>query len=219
MTIRMCPSILNADRGNILNEIRRIAPTSDFLHLDVMDGVFVPNTSFTDQECAKIIENSPLLVDCHLMINDPDERAIEYAQMGAHSITFHLEASSQPHMTLQTLGEYGVRRSLAIKPKTEFKGVIPYLDSLDMLLIMTVEPGFGGQTFMMDMLPKIKAARDYFDMHALNIWLEVDGGISIETIRHAFGSGADTFVAGSAVFKDSDPESMVSRIRQAASLK
>ena len=219
MSIRICPSILNANRADIHAEVAKIEQTSDWLHLDVMDGVFVPNVSFTDVECEAIIKNTSLPVDAHLMIANPDDRAVDYAQMGAQSVTFHFEASHSPRQTIESLRQRGVRVGLGIKPATSFLEIVDLIDTLDMLLVMTVEPGFGGQSFMRDMLPKITLAKKYIEENDLSTWLQVDGGISIETISEAFEAGADTFVAGSAVFKASNPSEMVSRIRNAISLR
>jgi ribulose-phosphate 3-epimerase len=215
--IRICPSILNADRNNLISEISRIAKESDLLHLDVMDNIFVPNQTFTLVESQKIIAESELPVDTHLMIADPDEQAHLYAKAGSKSVTFHFEASSNPAATISKIASEGARVGVALKPTTPFHAIAPFLKDIDMLLIMTVEPGFGGQSFMTDMLPKIQEARTEIDAHHFGkIWLQVDGGISLETIALARSAGADTFVAGSAVFKADIPGVMVDQLRALA---
>ena len=215
--IRICPSILNADRSNLGSEISRIAKQSDLLHLDVMDNIFVPNQTFTLAESQKIISESALPVDTHLMIADPDEQAHLYAKAGSKSVTFHFEASSKPAATISRIANEGARVGVALKPTTPFHEIAPFLEDIDMLLIMTVEPGFGGQSFMTDMLPKIQEARIEIDAHHFGkIWLQVDGGISLETIALARSAGADTFVAGSAVFKADIPGVMVDQLRALA---
>ena len=212
----MCPSILNADQSNLADEIDRVTSASDLLHLDVMDNVFVPNKTFTFQESAQIIESSPIPVDAHLMIVDPDERASDYAKVGAASVTFHFEASSNPLQTIERIRSHGARASLAVKPATPFASVSHLLNEIDMLLIMTVEPGFGGQKFMMDMMPKVHEAREWIDQSTRDIWLQVDGGISLETIEIASRAGADAFVAGSAVYKAQSPAEMLHELRKLA---
>ncbi len=215
--IRICPSILNADRSNLGSEISRIAKQSDLLHLDVMDNIFVPNQTFTLAQSQKIIAESALPVDTHLMIADPDEQAHLYAKAGSKSVTFHFEASSKPAATISRIANEGSRVGVALKPTTSFHEIAPLLEDIDMLLIMTVEPGFGGQSFMTDMLPKIQEARTEIDAyHFGKIWLQVDGGISLETIALARSAGADTFVAGSAVFKADIPGVMVDQLRALA---
>ena len=214
--VRMCPSILNADRANLISEIERVASASDFLHLDVMDNIFVPNQTFTLDESIQIITSSPLPVDAHLMIVNPDDEAPEYARAGAESVTFHFEASTQPLATIQKIQEAGARASLAIKPDTSFDLIEPLLNHLDMVLIMTVEPGFGGQSFMSEMMPKLTQARAALDNCDRDIWLQVDGGISLETIVTAAEAGADAFVAGSAVYKAQSPAQMLSALRKLA---
>lgn len=212
----MCPSILNADRSNLHLEIERVKSSSDLLHLDVMDGLFVPNRTFDLKESQKIIRDSPIPVDVHLMIADPDIFAIEYARAGATSVTFHFEASHEPLQTLTKIQESGSRAALAIKPGTDFSEIQPLLDSLDMLLIMTVEPGFGGQGFIAETLPKIVMAREAIDKLSRDIWLQVDGGINELTIEKAATAGADTFVAGSAVYRDAQPSEALMRLRKLA---
>ena len=216
--IRICPSILNADRSNLPHEISKISAQSDLLHLDVMDDIFVPNMTFTLEESRKIIQETPIPVDAHLMISDPDSKAHLYAQAGAASVTFHLEASSNPEATSQLIKSEGARVGIALKPNTHFSELAPLLDFVDMVLIMTVEPGFGGQSFMSEMMPKVSEARAEIDSkHFGKIWLQVDGGISLDTIEEATFAGADTFVAGSAVFKAEKPGDMVELLRAKAS--
>jgi len=218
MAIRICPSILNADHSHLKEEIDRVA-TADLLHLDVMDNIFVPNKTFSLDECKEIISDSKIPVDSHLMIADPDLSAIKYAEMGSASVTFHFEASKDPLGTISQLRSSGVRVGLAIKPKTSFESVAELLAQIDMLLIMTVEPGFGGQSFMADQLPKIeRARRALLELGSAAPWLQVDGGISLETIALAAQAGADTFVAGSAIYKAQSPSEMIAALRTAASL-
>lgn len=215
--IRICPSILNADRQNLPSEIARISQQSDLLHLDVMDNIFVPNFTFTFEESAQIIADCPIPVDSHLMIADPDEQAHLYARAGSRSVTFHYEASSNPLQTISKIADEGARVGVALKPGTPFQKIAEILDRIDMVLIMTVEPGFGGQSFMVDMMEKVKEARAEIDERFFGkIWLQVDGGISLETIALAVQSGADTFVAGSAVFKSENPGGMVDSLRALA---
>ena len=215
--IRICPSILNADRGDLPSEIARISKQSDLLHLDVMDNKFVPNFTFSLEESRKIIAECPIPVDSHLMIADPDESAHLYARAGSKSVTFHLEASSNPLKTISKIKEEGARAGVALKPATPFHEISELMEHLDMVLIMTVEPGFGGQSFMVDMMEKVKQARKEIDSRFLGkIWLQVDGGVSLETIAQAAESGADTFVAGSAVFKSDNPGGMVESLRSLA---
>lgn len=212
--IRITPSILNADFANLGGEIERIANTSDLVHLDVMDDIFVPNFTFDFARASEIISVSKLPVDAHLMVADVDQIAPRYAEAGCASVTIHAEATHDIRSTLQAIRSNGARASLAIKPKTALEPYLQYLDELDMLLIMTVEPGFGGQKFMVDQLPKIALARE--EIGTKEIWLQVDGGISLETIESAALAGADTFVAGSAVFNSPDPEQMVAILREKA---
>ncbi len=218
MEIRICPSILNADHTQLLAEIERVT-SSDLLHLDVMDNIFVPNQTFSLTQCREIIELSPLPVDTHLMIADPDESAILYAKAGSSSVTFHFEASKQPELTIRRLHDAGVRVGIAIKPQTSFEAVAPLLESVDMLLVMTVEPGFGGQKFMEDQLPKIAAARSAISaLYGARPWLQVDGGISLETIGLAARAGADTFVAGSAIYQATNSAELIAQLRMRAQL-
>ena len=216
-SIRICPSILNADRQNLPSEIERIAQASDLLHLDVMDDIFVPNFTFSFDEAISIIRGSSIPVDSHLMIADPDIQAPRYAERGSSSVTFHLEAAADAKSLISNIASYGARVGIAIKPGTPFSAVEPFMSEIDMLLVMTVEPGFGGQKFMSDMMPKVAQARSWISSHQLDdLWLQVDGGISLATISEATLSGADTFVAGSAVFNAPEPAQMVRDIRAAS---
>ena len=212
--IRITPSILNADFAHLGAEIERISFTSDLVHLDVMDDIFVPNFTFDFAHASEIISVSKLPVDAHLMVADVDQIAPKYAEVGCASVTIHAEATTNIRSTLKAIRSNGARASLALKPKTSLEPYLEFLDDLDMLLIMTVEPGFGGQKFMTDQLPKIAQARKEIGVKA--IWLQVDGGISLETIESAAAAGADTFVAGSAVFNSADPAQMVTILREKA---
>jgi len=216
VTIRICPSILNADHSQLNTEIDRVA-TADLLHLDVMDNIFVPNKTFSLDECREIIAHSPIPVDSHLMISNPDVDAVSYAEAGSASVTFHFEASLDPLQTINSIRSNGARVGLAIKPKTRFEAVADLLPELDMLLIMTVEPGFGGQSFMSEQMDKVLEARKAITTLSGSLpWLQVDGGISLETIAIAARAGADTFVAGSAIYKAQNPAEMIAQLRAAA---
>lgn len=214
-TIRITPSILNADQNNLSSEIAKIAKSADLLHLDIMDNKFVPNLTWDFEAASQIIKNSPLPVDAHLMISDPDIQAISYAEIGCASVTIHYEATTKAKQTLAAIRRAGARAAIAIKPNTDFSVLIDLKEYIDMILIMTVEPGFGGQKFMNEMMEKVKSARKFIG--EADIWLQVDGGISVDTIAFARDAGADTFVAGSAVFKAEDPSEMVERLRVIAS--
>lgn len=217
MGIRITPSILNADFSHLDQEIDRIAKVSDLLHLDVMDNVFVPNFTFDFEQAASIIGSSPIPVDAHLMIADVDRLAPAYAHAGSTSVTIHAEASSSISATLRAIKAEGSRAGLALKPGSSIEDYTDYLDDLDMFLIMTVEPGFGGQKFMSSMMEKVARTRSLIGDRA--IWLQVDGGISLETIEIARQAGADTFVAGSAVFNSPDPAEMITQLRALAESK
>ena len=212
--IRIMPSILNADRNDIQGEIGKIAGVSDFIHLDIMDDIFVPNMSWDFEAASKIIRDTPIGIDAHLMVVDVDRIAIEYADAGAASVTIHAEASLSISATLKALRKRGVRSGLAIKPATEIEMYTDFIDDIDMFLIMTVEPGYGGQKFMSEMMEKVGRTRSIIGSRP--IWLQVDGGISMETISIAREAGADTFVAGSAVFNAPDPAEMVKNLRHLA---
>ena len=217
MTIRICPSILNANFDDLPNEIKKIESVSDFLHLDVMDGSFVPRKTFDLEESERLVKGTTLRTDAHLMISNPDLEAPKYGEIGCFSVTFHFEAAKNPQQILRDIRKSGARSSIAVKPGTDIDVIKDFLTDIDMILIMTVEPGAGGQSFMKEMMPKVRRARELID--SSQIWLQVDGGISLETIDIAHSAGADTFVAGSAVFRDPNPSEMVERLRKLASSK
>lgn len=215
--IRITPSILNADFSRLNEEIDRIAGVSDLLHLDVMDDVFVPNFTFDFEAASKIIKESSLPVDAHLMVANVDQIAVQYAEIGCASVTIHAEATENIPATLKNIRAAGSRSSLGIKPNTSIEDYRDCVDLVDMFLIMTVEPGFGGQKFMENMMDKVKQTRELIGDR--DIWLQVDGGVSMQTIEIALAAGADTFVVGSAVFNAADPAQMVVDIREFATSK
>jgi ribulose-phosphate 3-epimerase len=212
--IRITPSILNADFSQLDLEIKRIADVYDLLHLDVMDDVFVPNFTFDFEAASAIIKSSVLPVDAHLMVANVDEIAVKYAEIGCASVTIHAEATANIPQTLRNIRNAGARSSLGIKPKTDISEYQSVIDDVDMFLIMTVEPGFGGQSFMESMMDKVRRTREMIGNRP--IWLQVDGGISMKTIEIALEAGADTFVVGSAVFNAPDPAAMVVSLREFA---
>jgi len=214
MGIRITPSILNADFSRLDQEIARISAVSDLLHLDVMDNVFVPNFTFDFEQAAAIIASSPIPVDSHLMIADVDRLGPAYAHAGSASVTIHAEASSAISATLRAIKAEGSRAGLALKPGSSIEDYADCADDVDMFLIMTVEPGFGGQKFMSTMMEKVSRTKAIIGDRP--IWLQVDGGISLETIEIAREAGADTFVAGSAVFNSADPAEMITQLRALA---
>ena len=212
--IRITPSILNADFNHLEQEIAKIASVSDLIHLDVMDNIFVPNFTFDFESASEIIKGCPIGVDAHLMVADVDQIAPLYAQVGCASVTIHAEAAKNIGQTLRAIRSEGARSGLALKPNTPLINYEEFTDLVDMFLIMTVEPGFGGQKFMGEVMDKVRATRKVIGDRP--IWLQVDGGISLETIEIAVAAGADTFVAGSAVFKSDDPAQMVTSLRALA---
>jgi ribulose-phosphate 3-epimerase len=216
VTVRIDPSILTADFANLQAEVERVS-TADALHVDVMDNHFVPNLTFGPTMVARLQEVSPSPLDVHLMITDVDRWAPGYAELGAFSVTFHAEATGEPVALARKLRQIGARAGLAVKPGTAIEPYLELLTEFDQLLVMTVEPGFGGQSFMEHMLPKIRAVREAVDREKLDVWLQVDGGISSSTIAMASEAGADTFVAGSSVYGTDDPDAAIARLRAAAS--
>ncbi|WP_262853013.1 ribulose-phosphate 3-epimerase [Mumia quercus] len=215
MGLRISPSILSADFANLEREVGRI-DNADWLHVDVMDNHFVPNLTLGLPVLEAIGKVTDTPIDAHLMIEDPDRWAPSYAEAGARSVTFHVEAAAAPVRLARELRTLGARASMALKPATAIEPYEDLLPELDMVLLMTVEPGFGGQAFLDIMLPKIRRTRALIDKHGGDIWLQVDGGVSAATIERCAEAGADTFVAGSAVFGADDPAAMVDQLREQA---
>ncbi|WP_353810022.1 ribulose-phosphate 3-epimerase [Agromyces sp. SYSU T00194] len=214
MTTRINPSILAADFANLERELGRIA-TADLVHVDIMDNHFVPNLTFGLPMVERLAQVTPIPLDVHLMIDDPDRWAPGYAEAGAASVTFHAEAAADPVALARRLRAIGARAGIALKPGTEPDDVLEVLHEFDQVLVMTVEPGFGGQSFMPQTMPKLRRVADAVAAAGLDVWLQVDGGIAADTIGIAAESGADTFVAGSAVF-GGDPTDRIAELRSLA---
>jgi ribulose-phosphate 3-epimerase len=215
MGIQIAPSILSADFAHLAEEARKIS-NADWLHVDVMDNHFVPNLTLGLPVVEALGRASDTPMDLHLMIEDPDRWAPAYVEAGAGSVTFHVEAATAPVRLARELRALGARAGMALRPATPVEPYEELLPELDMLLVMTVEPGFGGQAFLDLCLPKIRRARELLDRRGLDLWLQVDGGVSADTIERCAEAGADMFVAGSAVFKADDPAAMVDTLRATA---
>lgn len=212
---RINPSVLAADFVNMQADLARIA-TADYAHVDVMDNHFVPNLTFGPQMVERIQATSPIPLDVHLMITEPDRWAPQYAEIGAASVTFHLEAAADPISLARRLRDIGARAGVAIKPGTPADSLYSVLDEFDQILVMTVEPGFGGQGFMPETMPKLRTLAEEARRRGSQVWLQVDGGISDSTIEQAAANGANTFVAGSAVYGSDDIEAAVTRLKDRA---
>ncbi|CAM5778406.1 ribulose-phosphate 3-epimerase [Cellulomonas persica] len=216
MSVKIAPSILSADFVNLERELGRIA-TADLVHVDVMDNHFVPNLTLGLPVVKRIAEISPVPVDVHLMIEDADRWAPEFARAGAASVTFHAEATQAPVRLARELRSLGARAGVAVRPATPVEPFLDLLPELDMVLVMTVEPGFGGQSFIEGTLPKVRRTREAITRAGTGTWLQVDGGVSRETIARIAQAGADVFVAGSAVYGADDVEGEIAALRQLAS--
>jgi ribulose-phosphate 3-epimerase len=215
MDIRIAPSLLSADFANLQAAAESVV-SADWLHVDVMDNHFVPNLTIGAPVVEALSRVAAQPLDCHLMIEDPDRWAPVYVEAGAASVTFHVEACAAPVRLARELRANQARAGMALKPATAVEPYADLLPELDMLLIMTVEPGFGGQKFLDVCLPKIRRARDLIARSGLELWLQVDGGVAAETIERCAEAGADMFVAGSAVFGADDPDARVAQLRASA---
>ncbi|QWZ10250.1 ribulose-phosphate 3-epimerase [Nocardioides panacis] len=215
MGIQISPSMLASDFANLASEAARISD-ADWLHVDVMDNHFVPNLTLGLPVVEALGKASATPMDCHLMIEDPDRWAPAYVEAGAGSVTFHVEAAAAPVRLARELRAAGARAGMGLKPGTPIEPYEDLLPELDMVLVMTVEPGFGGQAFLDLCLPKIRRTRALVAKHGLDVWLQVDGGVSLETVERCAEAGADVFVAGSAVFGADDPNRMIESLRKAA---
>jgi ribulose-phosphate 3-epimerase len=213
--MRIMPSILAADFANLQTAIESVS-SSDAVHVDVMDNHFVPNLTLGLPVVESIRKITDMMLDVHLMIEQPDRWAPAYAEVGAESVTFHVEAAAAPVRLARELRSRGARAAMALKPATPIEPYEDLLPELDMVLIMTVEPGFGGQSFLDLCLPKIARTRAMLDKLGGDIWLQIDGGVSVETIERSAAAGVDSFVAGSSVFGAADPDAMVGQLRQLA---
>jgi len=213
--VQISPSILSADFANLQSELDAIS-NADWAHVDVMDNHFVPNLTLGLPIVEALLKVSPIPLDCHLMIEDPDRWAPGYAEAGAQSVTFHVEAADDARTLARTLRAAGARAGMAIKPGTAWAPYEELLPELDMVLVMTVEPGFGGQSFMADQMPKVAQVREAVRRHGGEIWVQVDGGVSAKTIEQCAEAGADVFVAGSAVYGADSAAGAVDELRALA---
>jgi len=216
MAVQISPSILSADFARLADEARAVEAVADWVHVDVMDYHFVPNLTIGLPVVQSLLKHATLPLDCHLMIDDPDRYAPEYAEAGAGNVTIHAEAAKAPVRTLRAIRAAGARAGLAINPGTPVQPYEDLLPELDMLLLMTVEPGFGGQKFLDIVLPKLRRARAMVSAHGGAVWIQVDGGVDEETIERCADAGADVFVAGSAVYSADDPARAVRALREQA---
>jgi ribulose-phosphate 3-epimerase len=216
MAVQISPSILSADFARLADEAKAVETVADWLHVDVMDNHFVPNLTIGLPVVQALVKAAGLPLDCHLMIEDPDRHAPAYAEAGAQNVTIHAEAAKAPVRTLRAIRQAGARAGLAVNPGTPVEPYEDLLPELDMLLLMTVEPGFGGQKFLDLVLPKLRRARAMVNARGGAVWLQVDGGVAADTIERCAEAGADVFVAGSAVYDARDPAAAALALREQA---
>lgn len=215
--IKISPSILSCDYSRMGEEFEKMKECgADWLHIDVMDGHFVPNITLGAPIVKCMRKCSDLVFDVHLMISDPKKYIKDFAEAGADVITFHIESDSDVSETINLITECGCIPALSVKPGTDIEKVFPYLDRLGMVLVMTVEPGFGGQGFMADMMPKVEKLRAEIQKRNLDVYIQVDGGVSLKTVEQCAKAGANVLVAGSAVFGSDDPKDTISQMRSLA---
>jgi ribulose-phosphate 3-epimerase len=212
---KIAPSILSADFAQLADDVERVAAEADLLHVDVMDGHFVPNLTIGPPVVKSLRKRTDLHLDCHLMVDNPGELLEDFADAGADGCTVHIELGD-PRPLFAAMRELGLRVGLTHNPETPVEAVLPYVEEIDVLLFMSVHPGFGGQAFIPSVLDKLTAARRVVDEGAQPVELEIDGGINRETAPRAAAAGADILVAGSAIFHDDDPAAAARQIREAA---
>jgi ribulose-phosphate 3-epimerase len=212
---KLAPSILSADFARLARDVERVTEQAELLHVDVMDGHFVPNLTIGPPVVQSLRKHTDLFLDCHLMVDNPRDLLADFAGAGADGCTVHIEVGD-PRPAFDELRELGLRVGLTLNPETPLDAVLPYLEHVDLLLVMSVHPGFGGQAFIPSALDKLREARGIVDERGLAIELEIDGGINVETAPLAVDAGADILVAGSAIFHADDPAVAASRIREAA---
>jgi ribulose-phosphate 3-epimerase len=213
--MKLAPSILSADFARLADDVDRVKPEADLLHVDVMDGHFVPNLTIGPPVVASLRKHTDLFLDCHLMVDNPEILLDDFAEAGADSCTVHVELGD-PRPLFEQMRALGLRVGLVCNPETPLDAAVPYLDEIDLLLVMSVHPGWGGQAFIPEALDKVRAARALIDERGLQVEVEIDGGINVDTAPAAAAAGADILVSGSAVFHADDPAEAARRIRGAA---
>lgn len=216
MAVKIAPSLLAADFTRLAEEVQRVAPVIDWLHLDVMDGHFVPNISFGIPVIEAVRGVTDVYFDCHIMTTNPDAYVAELAKAGINLATMHIEAIPDPSRAMRRARDHGLDFGLVVSPGTPFDAVAPFVEDCDVIVVMSVEPGHGGQAFMPEVLPKVEAAREWVESHQLATDIQVDGGITPENARQATSAGATVLVAGTAVFRADDPPGAVEALRRTA---